>query len=67
LFGNRASTGRKKELVVLIKPSIIRTEQDWEQQNRRVRAALDDMDASRTRVIRLDGGVQEAQPKHQVQ
>jgi MSHA biogenesis protein MshL len=56
LFGNRAETGRKKELVVLIKPSIIRTEQDWEQQNRNVRAALDDMDASRNRVIRLDGG-----------
>lgn len=67
LFGNRASTGRKKELVVLIKPSIIRTEQDWEQQNRRVRAALDDMDTSRNRVIRLDGGAQDTPPKHPVQ
>jgi MSHA biogenesis protein MshL len=66
LFGNRTNTGRKKELVVLIKPSIIRTEQDWEQQNRRVRAALDEMDASRSRVIRLDGGVQESPPKNQV-
>ncbi len=62
LFGNRASTGRKKELVVLIKPSIIRTEQDWEQQNRNVRAALDDLDASRTRVIRLDGGAEPQMP-----
>lgn len=67
LFGNRASVGRKKELVVLIKPSIIRTEQDWEQQNRRVRAALDDMDSSRNRVIRLDGGVPEAPRKQLVQ
>jgi MSHA biogenesis protein MshL len=67
LFGNRASVGRKKELVVLIKPSIIRTEQDWEQQNRRGRAALDDMDSSRNRVIRLDGGVPEAPRKQLVQ
>jgi len=67
LFGNRVSTGRKKELVVLIKPSIIRTEQDWEQQNRRVRAALDDMDSSRNRVIRLDGGVPETPRKNLVQ
>lgn len=68
LFGNRASTGRKKELVVLIKPSIIRTEQDWEQQNRNVRAALDDMDASRNRVIRLDGGVElQTPPRNPVQ
>lgn len=67
LFGNRASTGRKKELVVLIKPSIIRTEQDWEQQNRNVRAALDDMDASRTRVIRLDGPAPDAAPRNPVQ
>jgi MSHA biogenesis protein MshL len=67
LFGNRVSTGRKKELVVLIKPSIIRTEQDWEAQNRKVRAALDDMDSSRNRVIRLDGGVPEAPRKNLVQ
>ncbi len=67
LFGNRASTGRKKELVVLIKPSIIRTEQDWEQQNRKVRAALDEMDTSRNRVIRLDGGVPESPSRNPAQ
>jgi MSHA biogenesis protein MshL len=55
LFGNRANSGRKKELVVLIKPSIIRTAQDWEAQTQRSRAALDDMDSSRSRVIRMDG------------
>lgn len=67
LFGNRANTGRKKELVVLIKPSIIRTEQDWEEQNRKVRAALEEMDTSRNRVIRLDGGTQESPPRNSVQ
>ncbi len=67
LFGNQASTGRKKELVVLIKPSIIRTEQDWEQQNRKVRAALDEMDTSRNRVIRLDGGVPESPSRNPAQ
>ncbi len=56
LFGNKSATGRKKEVIVLIKPTIIRTAEDWEQQNRRARAAIDDMDAARARVIRLDGG-----------
>ena len=63
LFGNRATSGRKKEVVVLIKPSIIRSSQDWEQQTRRARAALDDMDTIRARVIRLDGGVETVKPK----
>ena len=55
LFGNKAVMGRKKEVIVLIKPTIIRTADDWEAQNRRVRSALDDMDATRARVIRMDG------------
>jgi MSHA biogenesis protein MshL len=55
LFGNRASQGRKKEVIVLIKPTVIRTAEDWEAQNRRTRAALDDMDAARARVIKIDG------------
>ena len=62
-FGNRANIGRKKEVVVLIKPTIIRTAQDWEAQTRRTRAALDDMDAIRARVIRLDGTVEDTKPK----
>lgn len=60
LFGNRANAARKKELVVLIKPTIIRTAQDWEAQTQRSRAALDDMDPSRRRVIRVDGSAQDA-------
>lgn len=57
LLGNKANTGRKKEVVVLIKPTIIRTAQDWEAQTRRSREALDGMDAARARVIRIDGSV----------
>ncbi len=63
LFGNRANTGRKKELVVLIKPTIIRNAADWEQQTRRARSALDDIDTARSRVIRLDGTPEPARPK----
>ena len=62
IFGNKANTGRKKEVVVLIKPTIIRTADDWEEQTRRTRAALDDMDAVRARVIRIDGTVTTAKP-----
>ncbi len=63
LLGNRANTGRKKEVVVLIKPTIIRTAQDWEAQTRRTRVALDDMDVARARVIRIDGTVEDTKPK----
>ena len=57
ILGNKANSGRKKEVVVLIKPTIIRNSQDWDAQNRRSRAALDDMEAARARVIRIDGTV----------
>ena len=67
IFGNRANTGRKKEVVVLIKPTIIRTAQDWEAQTRRTRAALDEMETVRARVIRIDGTVQEGPAKALVQ
>ena len=66
LFGNRANTGRKKEVVVLIKPTVIRTAQDWEAQTRRTRAALDEMDVVRARVIRLDGTVDDSRAKTMV-
>lgn len=55
LFGNRANNGRKRELVVLIKPSIIRSAEDWEQHNRLVSESLDDTESRSRRVIRLDG------------
>jgi MSHA biogenesis protein MshL len=55
LLGNKANSGRKREVVVLIKPTIIRTAEDWEAQTRRSRAALDDMELVRARVVRVDG------------
>lgn len=55
LFGNRALKGAKREVIVLIKPTIIRTAADWEEQGRKARAALDDMDEARARLIQLDG------------
>jgi len=55
LLGNKASSGRKKEVIVLIKPTIIRSAADWDEQSRRARAALEDMDETRARVIRMDG------------
>ncbi len=64
LLGNAAKTARKKELVVLVKPTIIRSAQDWEQQNQLVRRALDDIETARTRVIRLDGRVEDAKAKN---
>ncbi|MBT9501353.1 MAG: secretin N-terminal domain-containing protein [Burkholderiaceae bacterium] len=54
LFGNRANTARKRELVVLIKPTIIRSAEDWEQLNQQSSAALEAMDAKR-RVITVNG------------
>ncbi|MFZ5566073.1 MAG: secretin N-terminal domain-containing protein [Pseudomonadota bacterium] len=63
LLGNRASAARKKEIVVLIKPTIIRSPQDWEAITDRSRAALEDIDASRRKVIRIDGSVAEPAPQ----
>jgi MSHA biogenesis protein MshL len=62
ILGHKANSARKKELVVLIKPTIIRSADDWETQTRRTKAALDDMDASRARVIRMDGSTYNVEP-----
>lgn len=62
ILGNKVNSGRKKELVVLIKPTIIRSAEDWDAQTRRTRAALDDMDVTRARVIRMDGSVYNVEP-----
>ncbi len=62
ILGHKLNSGRKKELVVLIKPTIIRSADDWETQTRRTKAALDDMDTSRARVIRMDGSAYNVEP-----
>jgi MSHA biogenesis protein MshL len=62
-LSNKANTGRKKEVVVLIKPTIIRNNLDWEAQNRRTSLALDELESARARVIRIDGSVENSPPK----
>ncbi|HSI50527.1 MAG TPA: secretin N-terminal domain-containing protein [Ideonella sp.] len=54
VLGNRNNAGKKKELVVLIKPSIIRSADDWAEHTQAAWAALDNREAP-SRVIRLDG------------
>ncbi len=65
ILGNKVNSGRKKELIVLIKPTIIRSAEDWQEQTRRTKAALDDMDVSRARVIRMDGSAYTVEPPGQ--
>ena len=50
LFGNNASLGRKRELVVLIKPTIIRNVEDWPQ----TAATADEAPGTPRRVITLN-------------
>ena len=51
LFGNNANSGRKKELVVLIKPTIIRNVEDWPQS---AAALAEEEPGTPRRVIALD-------------
>jgi MSHA biogenesis protein MshL len=53
LFGNQADAGRKKELVVLIRPTILRTSEDWARSTQAAMAGLDPEAPRRT--IRIDG------------
>jgi MSHA biogenesis protein MshL len=59
LLGNKAVSGRKKEVIVLIKPTIIRSATDWEALNKRTRDTINEMDTTRARLIKLDGGTPE--------
>jgi MSHA biogenesis protein MshL len=42
LFSNTADTGRKKELVVLIRPTVIRDNQDWERTTQQALSSIED-------------------------
>lgn len=57
LFSNKASSDRKREVIVLIKPTIIRSSSEWEQLNSKTLASLDDMDETRARLVKVDGAV----------
>lgn len=65
VLGNRNNSGRKKELVVLIKPSIIRSADDWEEHTQAAWASLEGKDEP-VRVIRMDGPPPVAQDKRPV-
>ncbi len=54
LLGNTAATGRKKELVVLIKPTIIRSSDDWQRATDQALAVLEDGAAAPRRVITVN-------------
>jgi MSHA biogenesis protein MshL len=51
LLGNNADTGRKKELVVLIRPTVIRTTEDWERTTQQALSAFDEPAGQPRRVI----------------
>lgn len=54
LFGNVQETGAKREIVVLIKPTIIRSAEDWREQAREAKARIEEYGAAR-HVITIDG------------
>jgi MSHA biogenesis protein MshL len=54
LLGNQQETGSKREIVVLIKPTIIRSAEDWRAQAREAAARMDEYGKPRT-VITIDG------------
>lgn len=59
LLGNQQEIGSKREIVVLIKPTIIRSAEDWREQAREARSRLEDYAGERN-VIRLDGAAPKA-------
>ena len=54
LLGNQQKTGSKREIVVLIKPTIIRSSDDWRELSRESKERLDELGETR-RVINIDG------------
>jgi MSHA biogenesis protein MshL len=54
LFGNTASAARKSELVVLIKPTIIRTAEDWQRTTDQALAGIEASGLEPRRVITVD-------------
>jgi MSHA biogenesis protein MshL len=53
LFGNEQRVGSKREIIVLIKPTIIRSAEDWRAQAEEAKARLDTF--GERRVITIDG------------
>lgn len=62
LLGNSANTGRKKELVVLIRPTIIRSSEDWERTTAQALASLEDRSNAPRRIITVNPALPEPAP-----
>lgn len=62
LLGNRVEHARKRELVVLIKPTIIRNTEDWQETTWQTRDALDKLgeQEEKRRVIAVNGPQRQA-------
>ncbi len=54
ILGNEQETGSKREIVVLIKPTIIRSAEDWREQAREAKARIEEYGKARN-VITIDG------------
>ncbi len=54
LLGNQQTSGSKREIVVLIKPTIIRSAEDWREQSREARDRVEEFSSAR-RIINVDG------------
>ena len=54
LLGNQEQTGSKREIVVLIKPTIIRSGEDWRELARDAKDRVDELGSTR-RTITIDG------------
>ncbi len=54
LLGNQQKTGTKREIVVLIKPTIIRSAEDWREQARDAKDRIEELGNAR-RIINIDG------------
>ena len=54
LLGNQRNSGSKREIVVLIKPTIIRSREDWREQAREAKDRIDELGNAR-RIITIDG------------
>lgn len=54
LFGNQLESASKREIIVLIKPTIIRSSEDWREQAREARSRLDELGGAR-RTITIGG------------
>ncbi len=54
LLGNQRNSGSKREIVVLIKPTIIRSREDWREQAREAKDRIDELGKAR-RIITIDG------------